>query len=60
MDYHHSSWYRSIWAYIVYTLCIIGSIVYTLHKREQHLKRKYRKRVEEYQIEKDREVYKSK
>jgi signal transduction histidine kinase len=29
-------------------------------KREQHLKRKYRKRVEEYQIEKDREVYKSK
>lgn len=53
-------WYRSIWAYIVYTLCIIGSIVYTLHKREQHLKRKYRKRVEEYQIEKDREVYKSK
>mgnify|MGYP001001929877 CR=1 FL=1 len=38
---------------------IIASF-FLAHKREQHLKRKYRKRVEEYQIEKDREVYKSK
>lgn len=53
-------WYRSVWAYLAYIACAICLIIYVLYKRDFYLKAKYQKRIEEYQIKKDKELYKNK
>lgn len=53
-------WYRSVWAYLAYIACAICLIIYVLYKRNFYLKAKYQKRIEEYQIKKDKELYKNK
>lgn len=49
-----------MWAYLAYIACAICLIIYVLYKRDFYLKAKYQKRIEEYQIKKDKELYKNK
>lgn len=53
-------WWLSGWAYLVYCLLAVCFLAYALWRRDRHLKNKYRKRMENYQIEKEKELYKSK
>lgn len=53
-------WWRSTIAYLIYTLCLI-SIMYCLFRFLAHKSNlKFKKQLEEYQLEKEKEVYQSK
>lgn len=53
-------WWRSTLAYIIYALLILGWIGGVAWRWNLRVKRKYKRRMEKYQIAKEQEVYKSK
>ncbi|MEY8685685.1 two-component regulator propeller domain-containing protein [Bacteroides sp. AN502(2024)] len=53
-------WWRSTFAYVVYVLLLLGWIVWMAWRWNLRVKRKYKRRMEKYQIAKEQEVYKSK
>lgn len=55
-----SPWWLSVWAYCLYALCAIGATCYIAWRWNKHVKLKYKHRMEEHQMQKEQEVYKSK
>ena len=53
-------WWLTTWAYCVYTLLLLGLAYYAGWHWNRHVKKKYKRRMEEYQTTKEKEVYKSK
>lgn len=53
-------WWRTTWAYGIYTLCLLSLAYYAAWRWNQHIKLKYKRRMEDYQTSKEKEVYKSK
>ena len=53
-------WWRSTFAYVVYTFILLGWIGWMAWRWNLRIKRKYKRRMEKYQIAKEQEVYKSK
>lgn len=53
-------WWLSNFAYFIYVLLLLGCIVLIAWQWNQRVKRKYKLRMEKYQIAKEQEVYKSK
>ncbi len=53
-------WWRSPWAYAFYALAAACVLAGLLWRRDRHIKNKYRKRMEMYRMEKEKELYKSK
>ena len=53
-------WWRSTFAYFVYVLMLLGWIGWMAWRWNLRVKRKYKRRMEKYQITKEQEVYKSK
>ena len=53
-------WWLSPWAYAFYALVVVCVLAYLLWRRDRHIKNKYRKRMEIYQVEKEKELYRSK
>lgn len=53
-------WYRSTWAYCCYTLLLLSTLMVILWKRDKQLKQKYNKQIENYRMEKEKELYKNK
>lgn len=53
-------WWRSTVAYIIYILLLLGWIGWLAWRWNLRVKRKYKRRMEKYQITKEQEVYKSK
>lgn len=53
-------WWRSNIAYAVYTLLLLGMAFYTGWRWNRHIKIKYKRRMEDYQTQKEKEMYKSK
>jgi signal transduction histidine kinase/ligand-binding sensor domain-containing protein/CheY-like chemotaxis protein len=53
-------WWRSIPAYIIYVLCVAGSIFFFIRYFITRSNRKLGRQMEEYRIEKEKEVYQSK
>lgn len=53
-------WWRTTLAYIVYVLLLLGWMGWLAWRWNLQVKRKYKRRMEKYQIAKEQEVYKSK
>ena len=53
-------WWRSTFAYFIYVLMLLGWIGWMAWRWNLRVKRKYKRRMEKYQIAKEQEVYKSK
>lgn len=53
-------WWQSTIAYVVYVLLLLGLIALLAWRWNLQVKRKYKRRMEKYQIVKEQEVYKSK
>lgn len=53
-------WWLSVWAYCLYVLCLLGVACYIAWRWNKFVKMKYKRRMKEYQITKEEEVYKSK
>lgn len=53
-------WWRSTLAYVIYMLLLLGWICWMAWRWNLRIKRKYKRRMEKYQIAKEQEVYKSK
>lgn len=53
-------WWRSTLAYVIYILLLLGWIVWLAWRWNLRVKRKYKRRMEKYQVAKEQEVYKSK
>lgn len=53
-------WWRSTFAYVIYALLLLGWIGWLAWRWNLRVKRKYKRRMENYQISKEQEVYKSK
>lgn len=53
-------WWRSPLAYIVYSLLLTGLISYAGYMWSRHVMRKYRRRMEEFNLAKEKEAYKMK
>lgn len=53
-------WWRTSWAYIIYTLLLLGSAYYIILRWNRYIKMRYKRRMEEFQMSKEKEIYKSK
>lgn len=53
-------WWRSTVAYIVYILLLLGLTYLIAWRWNWYVKRKYKRRMEDYQVKQEKEVYKSK
>lgn len=53
-------WWRTMIAYIIYVLLFLGTSCYIGWRWNLYVKRKYKRRMEDYQITKEKEMYKSK
>lgn len=53
-------WWLSVWAYCLYALCLLGVAVYIAWRWNAFVRMKYKRRMKEYQVLKEEEVYKSK
>lgn len=53
-------WWRSTIAYVIYAFLLLGWIGWVAWQWNLRVKRKYKRRMEKYQITKEQEVYKSK
>lgn len=53
-------WWGTTFAYIVYTLLFLGLAFYAAWRWNRHVRIKYKRRMEDYQAEKEKEMYKSK
>lgn len=53
-------WWRTTLAYVVYVLLLLGWMGWLAWRWNLQVKRKYKRRMEKYQIAKEQEVYKSK
>jgi len=53
-------WWRSTLAYLVYALCIVIILYFILKYLIHQSSKKFKRQLEEYQIEKEKEVYQSK
>lgn len=53
-------WWRSMIAYFVYTLLAIGLIIYLAWRWNKHIKLKYKQRMEDFQMLKEKEIYETK
>lgn len=53
-------WWRSPFAYVVYVLMLLGWIAWLAWRWNLRVKLKYKRRMEQYQVAKEQEVYKSK
>lgn len=53
-------WWRSTLAYIAYTLLLAGLISYAGYRWSRHVRHKYRRRMEEFNLAKEKETYKMK
>lgn len=53
-------WWRSSFAYFIYILLLLSWIVWVAWRWNLRVKRKYKRRMETYQIAKEQEVYRSK
>lgn len=53
-------WWRTTIAYVVYALLLLAAIVFLGWRWNLYVRRKYKRRMEEYQTTKEKEMYKSK
>lgn len=53
-------WWRTTLAYVIYALCLLSLSGYAVWRWNYHIKQKYKRRMEDYQVTKEKEVYKSK
>ena len=53
-------WWRSTIAYIIYFLCFVATFYFILKYINRRSKEKFQRQMEEFQIEKEKEVYQSK
>lgn len=53
-------WWLSLWAYCLYAMGIAGWVYYVAWWWNKRMKAKYKRRMEEYQMLKEKEMYKSK
>jgi len=53
-------WWRTSWAYTAYILLFLGIAYYMALKWDEYVKTRYRRRMEEFRISKEKEIYESK
>lgn len=53
-------WWQSAWAYIAYSLLLTSIIIYVGYRWNLYVKRKYKRRMEEFNLAKEKETYKLK
>lgn len=53
-------WWRTVWAYSIYVLCLLGAAIYIGFRWDKYVKSRYKRRMEEYEIRKEKEIYESK
>lgn len=53
-------WWRTSWAYTIYILLFLGIAYYIFLRWDQHIKIRYKHRMEEFSILKEKEIYESK
>jgi len=53
-------WWQSTWAYIAYSLLLTSIIIYAGYRWNLYVKRKYKRRMEEFNLAKEKETYKMK
>ncbi len=53
-------WWRTSWAYTLYILLFLGIAYYMALRWDQYIKIRYKRRMEEFRISKEKEIYESK
>lgn len=53
-------WWRTTWAYSVYVLVMLGAACYIALRWDHHIKLRYKRRMEEFRVSKEKEIYESK
>lgn len=53
-------WWRTTWAYAVYILLLAGAACYIALRWDHHVKVRYKRRMEEFRVSKEKEIYESK
>lgn len=53
-------WWQSAWAYIAYSLLLTSIIIYVGYRWNLYVKRKYKRRMEEFNLAQEKETYKLK
>ena len=53
-------WWRTPWAYLVYILLLLGATYYIAFRWDRYVKLRYKQRMDEFRVSKEKEIYESK